>query len=49
MDDSSFKNEVEELSKVKLEKPKRMSERALDFWQEIIDETYLFDRQVIVL
>jgi hypothetical protein len=37
---------VSELCKAKLEKPKRLSELAGRWWNEIYAGTYLFDRQV---
>jgi hypothetical protein len=37
---------VSELAKAKLEKPKRLSELASRWWNEIYAGTYLFDRQV---
>ncbi|CAD7703211.1 unnamed protein product [Ostreobium quekettii] len=45
MDCATYEKEVEELSKAKLEKPKRLSELASRYWHEIVDGTYLFDRQ----
>jgi hypothetical protein len=41
-----FSAGVSELSKSKLEKPKRLSELAGRWWNEIYAGTYLFDRQV---
>jgi hypothetical protein len=41
-----FSAGVSELAKAKLEKPKRLSELASRWWNEIYAGTYLFDRQV---
>ena len=43
---SEFAAGVEELSKAKLEKPKRLGELARRWWWEIYSNTWCFDRPV---
>lgn len=45
MSEKEFFQAVEELIKSKLEKAKRLKEKSMREWQEIVDETYRFNRR----
>lgn len=46
MDAETFSSAIEELAKAKLEKPKRLMQKASRLWQEISEGTHSYDRKV---